>query len=296
MIDTHNNPPAPAPLTPGPQSRARVLFRDTNPPTPRQTGLSAIQEPGCEPKTPEPEPEPPPDEPAHTPISHAKFTFPARQSGSITVVTDWIDVSVPLRNGMVHWPGDPPYRIHHVHDQKKGDACTVSQVTMGVHTGTHMDAPLHFIEDAQSIDLMPLDTTVGPARVIAIDHGTSIGRAELEKHQIEPNERLLFKTANSGRLWNKDAFDENFVFIDASGADYLAERAVRMVGVDYLSVGGFRQDAVETHLALLGAGIWVVEGLDLSHVAPGRYEFVCLPLKLVDSDGAPARAILRSVV
>jgi arylformamidase len=211
-------------------------------------------------------------------------------------VTDWIDVSVPLRNGMVHWPGDPPYRIHYVHDQKKGDTCTVSQVTMGVHTGTHMDAPLHFIEDAQSIDLMPLDTTVGPARVIAIDHGTSIGRAELEKHQIEPGERVLFKTANSGRLWNKDAFDENFVFIDASGADYLAERAVRLVGVDYLSVGGFRQDAVETHLALLGAGIWIIEGLDLSRVAPGRYELICLPLKLVDSDGAPARAILRSLI
>ncbi len=210
-------------------------------------------------------------------------------------MTDWIDVSVPLHNHMVHWPGDPPYKIHRVLDQTKGDVCTVSQVTMGVHTGTHMDAPRHFVRDAATIDEMPLETTVGPARVIQIRSREAIGRKELEEYEFESNERVLFKTANSDHLWNKDEFDEDFIFIDREAAEYLAERGVRLVGVDYLSVGGFRQDAVETHNALLGAGIWVIEGLDLSGVEPGLYDLICLPLKLVGSDGAPARAILRSI-
>jgi len=207
----------------------------------------------------------------------------------------WIDVSVPVHNGMVHWPGDPPYRIQHVHDQKKGDVCTVSRVGMGVHTGTHMDAPRHFIEGAATIDEMPLDATLGPARVIQIRDKKSIHREELLEYQIENNERVLFKTGNSDHLWNKDEFDEDFIFIARDGAEYLAECGVRSVGVDYLSVGGFREDAVETHQTLLGAGIWIIEGLNLSGVEPGLYEMICLPLKLIGSEGAPARAILRSI-
>jgi arylformamidase len=150
----------------------------------------------------------------------------------------WIDVSVPVHNGMVHWPGDPPYHIQHVHDQKKGDVCTVSRVGMGVHTGTHMDAPRHFIEGAATIDEMPLDATLGPARVIQIRDKKSIHREELLEYQIENNERVLFKTGNSDHLWNKDEFDEDFIFIARDGAEYLAECGVRSVGVDYLSVGG----------------------------------------------------------
>jgi len=210
-------------------------------------------------------------------------------------VSDWIDVSVPVRNGMVQWPGDPSFNIQRVLDQKKGDTCTVSQISLGVHTGTHMDAPLHFIEDARTIDQMPLDATVGPARVVQIRDRKSIGREELMEHEIETNERVLFKTANSDNLWSTDAFNENFIFIAHDGAEYLAERGVRAVGVDYLSVGGFKQDAVETHRALLGAGIWVIEGLNLSGVEPGAYELICLPLKLMEAEGAPARAILRSI-
>jgi arylformamidase len=210
-------------------------------------------------------------------------------------MNDWIDVSVPLHNGMVHWPGDPPYRIHRVTDQSRGDMCTVSQVSMGVHTGTHMDAPLHCIKDAPTIDQMPFHAAIGPARVIPIFNRKSIGRAELEPHGIEAGERLLFKTSNSDRIWHKEQFHEDFIFIDEGAAHYLAQRGVLLVGVDYLSVGGFREDALETHDALLGAGIWVIEGLNLSDVQPGRYELICLPLKLVDSDGSPARAILRSV-
>ncbi len=196
---------------------------------------------------------------------------------------------------MVHWPGDPAFQRDLVHDQTKGAVCTVSRVTMGVHTGTHMDAPLHFLEGGISIDEMPLDATIGPARVIQIRDRKSIGSAELAEHQLEVGERVLFKTANSDNLWSKDEFEEDFIFIARDGADYLAERGVRLVGVDYLSVGGFKEDGVETHQALLGAGIWIIEGLNLSGVEPGAYELLCLPIKLTGAEGSPARAILRSI-
>ena len=228
-------------------------------------------------------------------FSHTSPGALASNSDSMTLVTDWIDVTVPVRNGMVHWPGDPAFHIERIHDQQKGDVCTVSKVTMGVHTGTHMDAPLHFIQDAASIDRIPLDAVIGPARVIQIQDRVSIRREEVERHEIEASGRVLFKTANSDNLWSKDRFDEDFIFIAQDAAEYLAERGVQTVGVDYLSVGGFRTDAVETHHALLGAGIWVIEGLDLSGVEPGLYEMICLPLKLVGSEGSPARAVLRSV-
>jgi arylformamidase len=208
-------------------------------------------------------------------------------------VTNWIDISVPVRNGMVHWPGDPEFHIERATDQEKGDAATVSRMTLGVHTGTHMDAPLHFIRNARTIDQMPLDATIGTARVIPILDKESIKREELAGHAISAGERILFRTANSEHLWDSDRFDEDFVFISQDAAKYLAECGVRTVGVDYLSVGGFKQDGPETHEALLGAGIWIIEGLNLEKIEPGEYELVCLPLKLIGSEGSPARAILR---
>jgi arylformamidase len=179
--------------------------------------------------------------------------------------------------------------------QEKGDICTLSHISLSVHTGTHMDAPLHFIVNGPTIDQMPVDATVGRARVIEIRDRHSIRREELLDHEISATDRILFKTANSDHSWNGDEFDEDFIFIAQDAAEHLAESGVRCVGVDYLSVGGYKQDAVETHQALLGAGIWVIEGLDLSGVEPGEYDLVCLPLKLVGAEGAPARAILRSV-
>lgn len=210
-------------------------------------------------------------------------------------MSNWIDISVPVRNGMVHWPGDPPFHIERALDQDKGDVATVSKMILGVHTGTHMDAPLHFIRNARSIDSMPLDATVGRARVIEIHDKKSIRREELLGHAISAGERILFKTVNSDHAWDSDQFEENFVFIAQDGAQYLAECGVRCVGVDYLSVGGFREDGPETHHALLEAGIWIIEGLNLKAVAPGPYELVCLPLKLAGSEGAPARAILKGI-
>lgn len=209
--------------------------------------------------------------------------------------TDWIDVSVPLRTGMVHWPDNPPVKIERVMDLEHGDTASVSSMSMGVHTGTHMDAPVHFLRGGIGIDQMPLEATLGLARVIEIRDLVSIQRAELEPAKLQPGERVLFRTRNSERCWQTDAFVEDFVFISREAAAYLAECRVRTVGVDYLSVGGFREDGEATHLALLQAGIWVIEGLNLSQVKEGTYELICLPLRIVGGDGAPARAVLRPI-
>ena len=176
---------------------------------------------------------------------------------------------------------------------ERGDPCTVSLLELGAHTGTHMDAPAHFVRGGIGIDQMPLDAAFGAARVIPIRDRQSIKTAELVGHSIRRGERVLFKTHNSDRCWDTDSFVEDFVYISAAAAGYLVERGVRLVGIDYLSVGGFYTDGKETHQALLGAGIWIIEGLNLSGVRPGRVQLICLPLKITGGDGAPCRAMVR---
>lgn len=210
----------------------------------------------------------------------------------LTTNTDWIDISVPLYPGMVHWPDNPPMEADFVMSMARGDVCNVSRLSMGAHTGTHMDAPLHFIEGGKSIDQMPLSATIGQARVIEINDAESIKAVELQKHTLKAGERVLFKTKNSTRCWQTATFVEDFVYIARDAAHYLAEQGVQTVGVDYLSVGGYRVDGPQTHHALLGAGIWIIEGLNLSQVQPGLYDLICLPLKLQGREGGPARAIL----
>jgi len=205
----------------------------------------------------------------------------------------WIDISVPMYSGMVHWPDNPAVRIERIQDLSRGDAANVSRLELGAHTGTHMDAPRHFLADGAGLDELPLDATIGPARVIPIVHPNAIHPEELEVHSLRAGERVLFRTRNSERCWKTDRFVEDFVYISAAAAKYLVQRKVRTVGIDYLSVGGYVHDGVETHQILLGAGVWLIEGLNLAAVKPGAYELICLPLRVVGADGAPARAVLR---
>ncbi len=208
---------------------------------------------------------------------------------------EWIDVSVPLHTGMVHWPDNPPVSIERILDINRGDVCNVSKMSLGVHTGTHMDAPVHFLRDGVGIDQMPLTATIGRARVLATSDPVSIKPEELVGHSIQPGERILFKTRNSPRCWQTDEFVEDFVYIAHEAAQYLAGIGAQTVGVDYLSVGGAHVDGTETHRALLEGGIWIIEGLNLTQAQPGIYDLICLPLRIVGSDGAPARALLRWV-
>jgi arylformamidase len=177
---------------------------------------------------------------------------------------------------------------------EEGAVCNVSMLQMSVHTGTHMDAPLHFVADGAGMDQMPLDATVGPCRVVEIEDRESVKVSDLVALRLRKGERLLIKTRNSARCWNDSGFIEDFVYISRDAAAYMVERGIRTVGVDYLSVGGYFQDGLETHHHLLRASIWIIEGLNLAGVEAGSYDLVCLPLKILDCDGAPARALLRA--
>ena len=207
----------------------------------------------------------------------------------------WIDVSVPLVTKMAHWPGDPPFQSDLALSIERGDACNLTQLSTSAHIGTHMDAPRHFLANGLSIDQMPLDAAIGPCRVLEIQNPEAILPAELHPHDLRVGERILFKTRNSTQAWLSPEFAKDFVYISKDAASFLVERGIQTVGVDYLSVGGYFKDGVETHQILLGAPIWVIEGLNLSAVRPGRYEMICLPIKLQGGDGAPARAILRAL-
>jgi arylformamidase len=206
---------------------------------------------------------------------------------------EWIDVSVTVRHGMPHWPDNPPIVMQRAMDIGRGDGCNLSHLAMGVHSGTHIDGPVHFVHGAAGVDEMPLTATMGPARVIEIANPREITVGELRPHALRAGERVLFKTSNSPGAWRSDKFVEDFVYISEQAAEYLVETGVRTVGVDYLSVGGYHADGAKIHQILLTAGIWIIEGLDLSAIHAGLYEMICLPVKLHDSDGAPARAILR---
>jgi arylformamidase len=208
----------------------------------------------------------------------------------------WMDVTIPLRNGMPGWPGDKPFERTLTHTIAGGAGNNLSQFSSSAHAGTHMDAPLHFLADAPSMDALPMEAVVGRARVIQIRDAEAVRPEELEAHALQPGDRVLFRTRNSERRLVEQEFTTDFVYVSPEAARYLVARGVRTVGVDYLSVGAFREESGrETHRVLLGAGIWIIEGLNLADVEPGEYEMICLPLRLVGSDGAPARAVLRRV-
>ena len=204
-------------------------------------------------------------------------------------------MSVTVRHGMPHWPDNPPVELERVMDVRRGDECNVSRMAMGVHSGTHIDAPVHFLDQAAGLDEVPLAATMGEARVIEIEHAREITVGELQEHELQAGERVLFRTSNSVRCWRSSSFVEDFVYLTDRAAMLLAQTGVQTVGVDYLSVGGYHADGAAIHRILLEAGIWIIEGLDLSAVRAGRYEMICLPVKLHGSDGAPARAILRPI-
>jgi arylformamidase len=209
-------------------------------------------------------------------------------------VSDWIDISLPVYSGMAVWPGDSEVRVERVMKLENGDPFNLTQCSFTAHTGTHVDAPRHFFAEGAAVDALPLDAVLGPCRVVQIRDPEAVRPAELPD-DLQPGDRVLFKTNNSFQCNTLQRFIETFVYVSKEAAKALAAVAVRTVGIDYLSVGGFSQDLAETHLILLGAGIWIVEGLDLSNVEPGRYELACLPLRLVGADGAPARAALRKI-
>lgn len=206
---------------------------------------------------------------------------------------EWIDISITVHNDMPCWLDNPPVRITRTMDLEDGDAATVSTLSIGSHTGTHMDAPLHFIKSGKAMDEMPLSATIGPAQVVEIDDPQAIRVEDVRRHAIGAGARVLFKTRNSTRRWAEREFMKDFVYLTTEAARWLVQQSVRTVGVDYLSVGGYQKNGSEVHQVLLSEDIWIIEGLDFSAVQPGNYDLICLPLKIARGDGAPARAVLR---
>jgi arylformamidase len=209
--------------------------------------------------------------------------------------TGWIDISVPLSNGMAYWPTDPEVQIKRIHDMKDGDQDNLTHISMCAHSGTHMDAPCHFRKSAKTIDKMPLTAAIGKARVIEITDKEFITVEEIRPYRIRKGERILFKTKNSRSRWDNKPFMKKSVHLSTEAATFLVERGVQTIGIDYLSIGGYNGNVIEVHNTILKAGIWVIEGINLYKILPGNYELICLPIKISGADGAPSRALLRAI-
>lgn len=204
------------------------------------------------------------------------------------------DITLTISPNMPVWPGDPAVELTQIASIDQGANANVSQLNFGLHTGTHVDAPHHFLNDHRTVESLPLDVLTGRCYVLHLDDNVAAITADmLEATRLSPSvSRLLFRTRNSA-LWTKGvtAFQTAFVAVTLDGAEWLVRRGIKLVGVDYLSVAPYKNSR-PTHVALLKAGVVILEGLDLSQVAQGFYDLYCLPLKVAGSDGAPARTIL----
>jgi arylformamidase len=203
-----------------------------------------------------------------------------------------IDVTVPLDCSVPTYPGNTPFRLEAIKRLANGDSSNVSTLHLSAHAGTHVDAPRHFFDDGPGAEALGLEMLCGRARVIQLTTRKGVTPDDLAGIDLSEDVRLLIKTHNS-RLWASPEFHPDFIGVSAAGARYLVERGVKVLGVDYLSVEEFKSPGAPAHHALLGAGIIIIEGLNLLEVEPGIYEMFCLPLSIVGADGAPARVVLR---
>lgn len=230
--------------------------------------------------------------PAESPTTNAA-------SGAVVSFAEgWIDATATLDPATTPvYEGDAPMKFEFLKDMRKGDGLTLSAYALGAHSGTHVDAPMHFILGGASVDQVPLDALMGRARVIEIaDSVQAIDAAELARHEWKGAERVIFRTRSARGGWmDSAAFHRDFVYVAPDAAQLLADAGVKLVGIDYISAEQFGAPEPRTHRILLGKGIAVVEGLQLRSVPPGDYDVVILPMKVAGHDGAPARAILRPV-
>lgn len=204
------------------------------------------------------------------------------------------DVTVPLSSAVPVFPGDPSFRMEFAHQITGGAPYNVTRIAMGVHSATHVDAPYHFIAEGATVEQLPLEILVGKCRVVEIPGADRIDKPDLEELDLRDDIRLLFKTRMSGRLRDGSPFQEDFVYITPEAARHLVREGIKLVGIDYLSIEEFGSKEFATHHVLLGAGVVVIEGLDLSQVEPGIYEMTCLPMLIAGADGAPCRVLLRT--
>jgi arylformamidase len=203
-----------------------------------------------------------------------------------------IDVTVPLDASLPVYPGNTPFTLEAIKQISRGDSSNVSTLHMSAHSGTHVDAPRHFFDDKPGAEALPLELMLGRTRVVEISSRSGIGAEQLAELDLSDDVRILFKTSNS-KLWASRDFHTDYIGVTTSGAEHLIAHGVKVVGVDYLSVEEFKKPGAPAHHVLLGGGAIVIEGLNLRDVEPGVYDMLCLPLRVVGADGAPARVVLR---
>lgn len=207
------------------------------------------------------------------------------------------DITVPIRHGMPIYEGDPGVQIEPWSALAKGDSANVSFLKLGAHTGTHVDAPAHFVQGANTIDKLPLEILIGRARVVRVpDEIVAIDPNFLTGCDLDGVERIIFHTRNSA-FWNEEGFRKDFTHLSPEAAQVLVDGGIKLVATDYLSIEKFHSGDHLTHLTLLRNNVVIIEGLNLSEVLPGDYELICLPLKIAEGagDGAPARVVLRTM-
>lgn len=204
----------------------------------------------------------------------------------------FLDVSVPLTPAIPVYPGNPPFEMEPVKRIAQGASSNVSRIAMGTHTGTHVDAPRHFIDGGAGVDALALDLLIGRAHVIDMPKRGGIGAEDLSRTGLREDLRVLLRTPNSA-LWNGTGFKQDYTYLAEDGARYLLAQGVKLVGIDYLSVEQFKKPGAPAHRVLLDGGVIILEGLNLSDADPGMYEMYCLPLRIAGADGAPARVVLK---
>jgi arylformamidase len=225
------------------------------------------------------------------------------QEVSAMAKSEWIDITLPLGKEIPVLPDSvsagttPTSSVQRFFDVDKGDKVTMSRIEMISHDGTHIDAPLHFIRGGMTIDEMPVEVGVGPARVIEIKDEKEITADELEPYDIKAGERILFKTKNSPRVYSVRQYTGDYVAVSLEAAKYLAEKKVRLVGLDYLTIANIvpLENVGEVHTTLLENGVFILEAINLNGVEPGNYDLICLPLRIEKGDAGPCRAIIRPV-
>ncbi|HHT9131154.1 MAG TPA: cyclase family protein [Candidatus Tripitaka californicus] len=204
-----------------------------------------------------------------------------------------LDITLPINNKLPVWPGDLGILVEPSARIVDGAPANLSRIEMGSHTGTHIDAPFHFVLNGRTVDKIPLALLMGKARVIEVPDGKQAIDSTIVE-SIDPGlERVLFKTQNSKRYSSK--FIQDFVALTPNGASALVEKGAKLVGIDYLSIETYGSKEHETHHILLRSGVVIIEGLSLKNIEPGDYELIALPLKIEGGDGAPARVVLRSL-
>lgn len=205
---------------------------------------------------------------------------------------NWIDVTATIEDGMVHWPGDEPVNVKQTSTIEQGFAANVTGVSMSAYTGTHVDAQRHFIDKGKDVTQIPFKALIGEVKVFHIRDTARITLSEIQEYSIERGDRVIFRTCNSTIDWTMRDFQKDYVYLATDAAESLKEKGILCVGIDYLSIAGDANGS-DVHRLLLGSEIVIIEGLWLKDIDEGKYDMICLPMKIKGSDGVPARVLIR---